>query len=134
MPKTDEVLVANKPGIQCPACGHTESCVYITGRADNAISRRRKCDSCGERFGTIEHATRSPGIFLQGVAAVSLSETANKLIAQAIKTKRAALLMTQKDLATRLGVSPHTVTQIERTGVLLPKLQQVVCSWLLSDK
>lgn len=71
---------------------------------------------------------------LYGVAAVSLSETANQHIAMAVRAKRVSLLMTQIDLAKRLGVSTYTVGQVEKHGILSQKLQQLVCSWLLSVK
>lgn len=129
-----EVLAANKVGIECPACGHTDSSVKDSRPAKNAISRRRVCAKCTVRFSTTEQVSSDMHVHMQGVAAVSLSDTANRMVAQAVRAKRALLQMTQQELAVRLGLSPYLVVRLERNGVVPAKLRDVVRSWLVDVK
>jgi transcriptional repressor NrdR len=46
----------------CPHCGHTQHKVVDTRDAGDAIRRRRKCESCGQRFTTYEHL--APGLLV----------------------------------------------------------------------
>lgn len=41
-------------GITCPACRYSECGVIDSRPSDGFIRRRRKCDSCGCRFNTVE--------------------------------------------------------------------------------
>jgi DNA-directed RNA polymerase subunit RPC12/RpoP len=40
--------------IRCPACGSYDCNVKDSRGSNNAVRRRRKCNSCGERFTTFE--------------------------------------------------------------------------------
>jgi len=44
--------------VRCPACGHEATSVIDSREAEDGLSirRRRKCDSCGERFTTRERS------------------------------------------------------------------------------
>lgn len=125
------VLDANSTGIECPACGCTDSGVKDSRPAKDSISRRRVCAKCNTRFTTTERVSMDMHVNMQGIAAVSLSETANRMIAQAVRAKRALLEMTQQELADRLGISPYLVVRLERNGVVQPKFREVVCRWLV---
>ena len=42
------------PGVCCPTCGSTESSVKDSRGILGAVRRRRRCETCGERFTTYE--------------------------------------------------------------------------------
>lgn len=45
--------------MRCPHCGNTQHKVIDTRDAADGIRRRRRCESCGQRFTTYEHVAAS---------------------------------------------------------------------------
>ncbi len=45
--------------MRCPHCGHTQHRVIDTRDAADGIRRRRRCESCDQRFTTYEHVAAS---------------------------------------------------------------------------
>jgi transcriptional repressor NrdR len=91
--------------MRCPHCGHTQHRVIDTRDAGEDIRRRRRCDSCGQRFTTYEHVA------------------ANLLVVKSDGRRepydRQKLMSGIQTAATKRPVSSdaieHMVTQIEET-------------------
>lgn len=45
--------------MRCPHCGSSDNKVIDTREAGDGIRRRRRCESCGQRFTTYEHVAAS---------------------------------------------------------------------------
>ncbi len=51
--------------MKCPFCGEEDTRVIDSRPADNAIRRRRQCESCGKRFTTYEKIETIPLIIIK---------------------------------------------------------------------
>lgn len=70
--------------MRCPHCGYSQSRVIETRESDDAVRRRRECDSCHLRFTTYERP-QAPRLIVRGESGAQRSFTRAWLTA-ALKT------------------------------------------------